>query len=356
MRNYLILVCFVCLLPFSLEAQPLTVWPGDANNNGECNHVDLLHVGLNAGQTGSSRNQPSIVWSPQQAQGWPQTNAINLAHSDCDGNGVIDRTDVLAVRGNFGLLAGGVLQTPDQNTLGGPASPILLIDIVPDTVLVQGTTTLTANLSLGTPSNPLDSLYGIAFTIDYDPGIVDQLSLNLNGGWLNDDSTAVIVSDVDSTLGKIRIGITRFDHANRVGYGTIGAVTIVMDDNIRVSGNWNLIFETSFVAAYTASASPVLIVPSNDTLTVLTSYEGERDIQLLMGPNPADNYLKINSPAQKLDHIKLYDMNGRVVFDQSEYIFENTLISTEQFPAGCYFLEVHAENSLLRKKLIIQHD
>lgn len=354
MRNYLILTILAVLSPILGNSQSLTVWPGDASNNGLCNHVDLLYLGLNAGNTGPSRNTPSINWTPQQTQAWGQPSTVNLAHSDCNGDGTIDRVDALAIQGNFGLFTGGLL-IQDSATIGGPASPVLLIDIVPDTFLVQGQAVLSANLSIGSSQNPLDSLYGIAFTMNYDPGIVDNISINLDGGWINNDSNAVIISRIDSTLGTIMIGITRMDHSNRSGYGTIGSISIVMDDNIRVAGNWNLIFETSFIAAYSSSGTPILIQPSNDTLTVITSKSPSGSISLQYGPNPADENFRIHCDNHKLDMIRIYDTQGNLVYLKTENILEYNTISTLQLPSGCYFLEVHAENEILREKLIVHH-
>ena len=352
MKKYIILLLLVGFGSLCAGAQTLTVWPGDANNNGVCNHVDLLFLGLNSANTGPARNQSSNLWVPQQATAWAQPSAPNMAYSDCNGDGVVDRTDAVAVQNNFGLFSGGLL-TADTSTFGGPASPILLIDIVPDTVLVQGTTTLVANLSIGSAQNPIDSLYGIAFTMQFDPGIVDNISLNLNGGWLNNDSAAVIVSEVDTVLGTIKIGITRFDHVNRSGYGTIGSISIVMDDNIRVTGSWSLIFETDFVAAFTASGNAVFINPTNDTLTVLTSNEIAQDLNVLVGPNPANGTFNIYNNGHLLDHIRIFDVQGKVIFDQTQGIQPHTIISTEGFPSGCYFLELQAEGSVVRKKLIL---
>jgi hypothetical protein len=45
---------FLLLVPLQLSSQVLL--PGDANNDGRVNHVDLLAIGLNFGQTGPPRS------------------------------------------------------------------------------------------------------------------------------------------------------------------------------------------------------------------------------------------------------------------------------------------------------------
>lgn len=95
---------FLLLAPLPVLSQILL--PGDANNDGRVNHVDLLAIGLNFGQTGPARIPPAqgIDWTPKPFQPWPTTlpsTGINDAFSDCDGDGIVSPEDILALKLNY---------------------------------------------------------------------------------------------------------------------------------------------------------------------------------------------------------------------------------------------------------------
>ncbi|HAZ03434.1 MAG TPA: hypothetical protein DCY97_14875 [Marinilabiliales bacterium] len=79
------------------------VWPGDANSDLEANHYDLLTIGLNYGMEGPRREDASIKWYGQFAQNWStfQLDGTNNKHGDCNGDGIIDILDTLAINQNF---------------------------------------------------------------------------------------------------------------------------------------------------------------------------------------------------------------------------------------------------------------
>ena len=82
------------------------MWPGDANNNGITNGVDLLYIGAGYNETGPIRSNASTLWQEQVIDSlWAADyadNAVNLAHGDCNGDGVINNDDlVMAIRANY---------------------------------------------------------------------------------------------------------------------------------------------------------------------------------------------------------------------------------------------------------------
>jgi hypothetical protein len=356
MKKIFLTYCLAAISTLGATAQTLTVFPGDANNSGLCNHVDVLFVGYNQGQNGPPRQSTSIVWQGFPAQPWPQAGSPNLAYSDCDGSGLVDRNDFLAIQANYGLLGNGFF-VPDSGTVGGPASPPLIINIVQDTVNVQGSTVVNFDIGLGDQQSPISGVHGIAFSLSYDPGIVDMLTANVQGGWINYDSTAYVFLRNDSTAGRLDIAVTRVNQVNASGYGTIGSISIVMDDNIRFSGNYNLIFETSFIAAYNADFSPVFLRGGSDTLVVVTGQADTWPRELHVGPVPAHDQLRIsNLTGQPLEEMGLYDIQGRQAMYSARQFAENSIISTDQLPSGCYFLELQLGGKTLRKKILIQHN
>ncbi|MEO0877198.1 MAG: cohesin domain-containing protein, partial [Bacteroidota bacterium] len=61
------------------------VWPGDTNEDGIANNLDVLPLGLGFESTGPSRINPSTSWLPQFAAPWPAAtpeSSINFRHAD----------------------------------------------------------------------------------------------------------------------------------------------------------------------------------------------------------------------------------------------------------------------------------
>ncbi|MFQ5627366.1 MAG: LamG-like jellyroll fold domain-containing protein [bacterium] len=77
----------------------VTVWPGDTDNNGQVNGVDVLFLGVNWAGIGPARRNASTAWFGQQAQSWiPESST----YADADGNGVVEMPDMAVVDLNWG--------------------------------------------------------------------------------------------------------------------------------------------------------------------------------------------------------------------------------------------------------------
>ena len=80
------------------------VWPGDTDTSQIVNNFDLLNIGLGFGNTGTARTNPSILWNGYLTPDWtkvtPVSN-INFKHIDCNGDGIIDMQDTVAISNNW---------------------------------------------------------------------------------------------------------------------------------------------------------------------------------------------------------------------------------------------------------------
>ena len=78
---------------FSFSTAP-GVYPGDANDDGIVDERDVLSLGVHFLRTGPDRKRNGDVWSLEAATAWSPREAT---HADCDGNGVVDSTDVCTI-------------------------------------------------------------------------------------------------------------------------------------------------------------------------------------------------------------------------------------------------------------------
>lgn len=85
----------------AVELIPFPVWPGDTNNDGVVDILDVLPLGIYFGQTGPARATGSVGWAPQR--GIP-FEPVEASFADANGDGVVNQNDLLPVGLNFGSM------------------------------------------------------------------------------------------------------------------------------------------------------------------------------------------------------------------------------------------------------------
>lgn len=72
------------------------VFPGDLNNDGVVDSLDVLSIAVYWRQTGPVRVDADVVdaWNIQAAHGWVNAGAV---YADADGNGIVDETDLFPI-------------------------------------------------------------------------------------------------------------------------------------------------------------------------------------------------------------------------------------------------------------------
>jgi hypothetical protein len=82
----------------------VAVYPGDANNDGIVDVRDILPIGRFYGLSGPARSGASTTWGAQTlTSAW---NPPDAGFADCDGNGVVDSNDVVALVQNWRAIRG----------------------------------------------------------------------------------------------------------------------------------------------------------------------------------------------------------------------------------------------------------
>src|SRR5690606_5635164 len=78
----------------------------------------------------------------------------------------------------------------------------------------------------------------------------------------------------------------------------------------------------------------------------------EEKFDIIIYPNPANNYLTIDGNQIQNLSISLYDITGRILFTNT---FDNKIIiDISKFTSGIYFVEVGKKDSKLVQKIIKQ--
>lgn len=276
---------FLLLIPLQLFSQVLL--PGDANNDGRVNHVDLLAIGLNFGQTGPPRLPPfqDINWTPKPFQFWPTalpSTGINDGFSDCDGDGIVSAEDILALKFNYDSTHNQSQPPPQPYApeVHAPttARPKLVFLFDKDTVTVKDTLRLSIFYSHPPDLPQALSPMGVAFTLEF------------NEEYIKDSLTTVLfeptATDLHFAAGAAGFADARKLPPGRVEFSTtgeraprlavsrpLGVVDFIIEDLI--------IRADTFYTDFKVDVSNVLFL---DTLERIFDFDIEIDEVVLFQP------------------------------------------------------------------------
>lgn len=339
-----------------------SVWPGDANRDGTADNNDLLSIGIGYGSIGPVRSGATISWTGQLADDWTQSLAAgaNYKHIDCNGDGVINDADTIAIIQNYGLTHPLRLMPPLPSTL---LDPYLAFDFSADTVSTNQQ--IEIPVLFGSAAIPANDVYGLAFTINYDTSLVkaDSVNISFSPSWIGTFGTDMIGFGKNMPLnGQLHVGMTRIDHNNVSGFGEIARVTVVTTDN--VSGRMmSTIFDTlsfsfSDVTIIDASETPKAFNIENTTVIVQDSTTGIHEDfitdQVNIYPNPARDEFMVYSSQFEVGEIRITDVYGKEML-QSSVPNQKSLIRVDasSFSSGIYLVRIKTDKGIAMKKLSV---
>ncbi|MEL6593833.1 MAG: T9SS type A sorting domain-containing protein, partial [Bacteroidota bacterium] len=340
---------------FGSQTAPMdTVWPGDANDDLIANYLDFLDLGIAFGSSGPIRANATTNWQAEPVFSWSNTlpNGANYAHTDTDGSGTADFDDTLAIVLNYGLT-----HNKSSGTAQTGSTPLL---ILPDFSTYQPGDTVYAPIVLGLDTLIADSVYGLGFTISYDPLLVDSGSVQIDFGnsWLgikNQDMISFARDDYNN--GQIDIALSRNDQTERSGFGEIAHMRVVMIDDI--SGKDilrdTMRFEISGVRLIRKDDTPIPYDTEIATIEVtqeVTNLSNDLSSQWLVYPNPAQNELIIEArrSAKRQTNIRLYNLQGKLLIQQ-RLIGDQARLDLTALPNALYLLQITDEQDVYQQKI-----
>jgi hypothetical protein len=369
-RKLWIPLLFTLTAGATLQAQQL--WPGDVNNNGVVNEVDLLYWGIAFGSTGSERDETGTDWQAYDlpdpwAQNFPNGN--NYAFADCDGNGVVDEDDFdSAIEGNYDEQH--LPPSPDgySNAAAGSAAPKILLE--PSVGAVQPGALVDITLRIDDSQMPLNDFYGIALSMSYTTGLLqgdDGPDFDLTeDSWIESDNSYVqeLFNETDDQ-GKAALAITRTNQiAVPVEAGTMGTFSIVIEDIIVGLEIDTFFLWVDSVKLIGAELTSIPVVPDTaqvivaKDLTLLDAFQGPSanvSDRVRLFPNPAKDQLFIQSEFW-LENPVLTDQTGRSWAADWQTAGVNAWrLNCAALPPGLYWLRANNDRSTIVKKIIISH-
>lgn len=344
------------------------VWPGDANNNGIVNNHDLLYLGVAYGQTGPSSNSSgSTSWSSTVSQNWGSImgNSMDICYADCNGDGIVDVNDTTAIKTNY-------LSTHDFPQPESPPNGVAGID--PPLALISGLdsvmegTSVTLDLVLGSSSMPVNNFHGIAFTILYDPTLIQAGTMRalFDNTWLGSitSSDNLMIDFNDHSNGRIDIAITLTQTANVSGFGSLGSLSFVIEENLAGKGNSaSAIFLDLEIVNIHVIGNNMIPIPISSNRTMLNIFDDPStgivnriaDNQYVsVFPNPASSLVKISSKEVFVEAIEILDATGKLihyVLNRENHISD---ISVKDYTRGVYFFKIYTSEGIETKKIVVR--
>ena len=330
------------------------VYPGDANHDHLANIRDLLPIGLQYGNTGPVRNNASLNWIGQPADNWTTASpsGLNDKHADCNGDGTVDDNDTLAIHTNFNLI-----HPTFKN--GSSGIPVTVRPTVPGSY--KRGDTVTYRIDWGDMSNAVQNGYGVTLSMHYDTSQWNSSSLRVlyPNAWLGTPNNDMLTMTYhDSTSGRLDLGWVRTDGMTRNGFGQIGSIVIVLDDDISKRGipvSWEIL--DSY--AIDNQALSIDLAATFDTVYVdyATPVAPDLSTNLLVFPNPSHDGRFMLSWLETMGsgRIAVFDIYGKMVLEKALSAGKTEeQIWLKGLPAGTYILKVDIGNHRMLKKVVLQ--
>lgn len=324
-----------------------TVKPGDADNSGVVDMSDLLPIGIYYNDSSYARDTISILWNDHVASAWDaplQSNGQNRAHADCDGNGIINADDTLAINQNFGLV-GAV--NPDWTERTATATEV---HFIPQQASYYAGDTVKIHVMAGTIANPYSNLLGAAYALPVSSNYIQSNSVkffysnSVIGGASNLKLDRVLSNAITSSIIKT-------DHVGVNGYGEIGEIHFVIPSNYTTPTMVPL--QASLLKLVDANGNNLSVTPASDTLYLNMSVGMDElnESRWNVYPNPmSGNTIHINGPIQ-FSAALLSDISGRVLAAFSGN-GNSSLILPSTFDKGTYLLQLITAKGIVIKKII----
>lgn len=323
------------------------VWPGDANSDGLANNLDVLELGLHFTHTGTPRASVSNNWQPYFSNNWLGTisNGKNVHHSDCNGDGIIDNHDTVAIYNNYNLIH--AFKTAQTSTVSSQ------LNIVPDQTVVNKGEWGTASIYLGENTNQINTINGLAYAINFnntlvetDSIYVEYLTSFLNANNLNFNKRVF-------SNGVIYTATTHTNNINASGNGKIATLHYKINPNLATDQILNI----GLVQANKSDASGTILplTSGSGTLIAKGTFVGLQEITndnfVSISPNPTNGLLNLYAK-KELQKIEVTSITGNTLLSEiptgNDYI-----LHLENFSNGVYFINIYENDRIIKREKVI---
>lgn len=333
------------------------IWPGDVNNNGVVNQYDVLYLGGSYNLQGPSRDFGSIAWGGQDvAQNWPGFGeGLNAAFADCNGNGLVQDSDLQAIEVNYGLTHDTVFA--DTFIVSNDEETEIAFNMMGN--VIQGTAgqAFTIPIDLGNDNLIIEDFYGLAFTINVNTDFIDlsSLSFTIDNNWMDSNNSGLLsIQKKNFADNTFDVGLSRRNMESTSGSGVIGYVSFVIEDDVPGFAPDTEVLTFQETRVLDKNLLQIYQVNEGNLLIDFTSRVAELPkSEFSIYPNPINNGIcSIKGLENYPDaEVRLLDIVGR----EMKTDFVNDTFNVNHLPSGVYFININTAKGRLTEKIIINN-
>lgn len=325
------------------------VWPGDANSDGLVDNTDVLELGLAFSSTGANRTPGGNLYTSQYSTNWTGTvsSGKNLCHADCNGDGVINNNDTIAILTNYLLphafKTSEISSNPELNIIAQP--------------IVNAGIWNKADIVLGDGIININQLYGLAFDVNFDQSMIeaDSVYLVYPASFLNNNSQNIQFRKTLFNAGKVFAASVRTDGNNVTGSAKIAELHFKLKFGLPENTFFNLsvsnakkIDHTGISQTLSGGGTSALL----DGNTTVVKENNFSTFSVLVFPNPAKDQLNLLSNSDESIYYLFSDISGRKVFE-GEFV-RNQFIDLTEVDSGTYLVRFESRSAVFHKKVLIE--
>ncbi|HIF15244.1 MAG TPA: hypothetical protein EYQ86_08005, partial [Bacteroidetes bacterium] len=271
------------------------VWPGDANHDFVADVFDIIPLGIAMGTQGQPRAGANISWTAQPASNWGNTlpNGIDYKHADCDGDGLVDTIDAMAIFMNYGQ-AHPKPGHPDEGDVQKNSSRDSELELYLDPQMdVTTGEAIYLPLYLGSSSFAAQNILALAMSINYDPEMIESGSVEFISAdsWIGENGNDLFVMSRNfPIIGQLDVGITRLVNESTTGYGLIGYLNFKTNNTSLTLAQLNFEFGDAKLA--NNSGNDIQLNTGNSSINIGAVSIEDKDISAIrIFPNPVKDVM-----------------------------------------------------------------
>ncbi len=338
------------------------VWPGDADNNNTVNLNDLIYLGSMYNTVGTPRSIISNTWASQYCENWTQysINNINAKYMDCNGDGIINEDDTLAIVTNFKRLHQRI-DTISNNTNNNEVS----LQAFTDKESYSSGDWVNINLNIQNTSTLPDSIIGLSYRLFPNQSFIEENSISINNNseiFGNNIDNNISIRILSTPNNEMNIAVAKKDKIAVKSDGNIGSVRFRIKESANTA---NYAYHILNPIAYSKGLHTIEVNGKSALLKVTklvgTNPKLEEKIKINLYPNPSNGNTKllIFDEDNQTKKVELFTELGQFITplhannstnNQSEYEISNSI---NKLRSGVYIIKIQVADKYYYKKLII---
>ena len=337
------------------------VWPGDTNNDGIANMLDLLQLGRTIGEFGLARTNPTLDWYGQFATEWGKSlfgSNLDYKHADADGNGEVNQDDLSSLETHYNLTHAVHPEiNPYEKTY-----PLVLNEV--SVGPYSGGDMVVFELILGQPNAVAVDMYGFTYSFAYNSTFIDASSINIDiddSSWLyiNNNSPILSMTRNLELLERVDFGVSRTNGYTVSGEGKVATVSFIIDDDVfpgSFSGPIPIRLGLEKIISQDENGNYFQLPEHNSTIYFGGRTDEINSVEdLIVYPNPTNEFLSIHLNGQDLiTEVSILSISGQEMFHLDNLQWEKAQLSVNGYADGMYILSAKiSDGTVINKKFSV---